>query len=101
MDQRAVKNLVKKYVKIVSEKYPVEKAWLFGSYANGTSRHDSDIDIAILFKGEYNIIELQIELMKLRRKIDYRIEAHPLTKKSLAISSLFKNEIKVNGVEME
>ena len=49
--------------------------WLF---AKGTHSPESDIDIAVVadnFSGDP--IEDAMLLMKLRRKIDYRIEPHP------------------------
>ena len=50
---------------------------LFGSYAKGTNTEYSDIDIAVVtddFKND--IIDEELNLMKLRRKIDTRIEPH-------------------------
>ena len=29
--------------------YPIEKAWIFGSYARGEENHESDIDIMVRF----------------------------------------------------
>ena len=101
MDKREAEDIAKKYIEVVTQKYPVAKAWLFGSYAKGNHNDDSDIDIAILLKDEYDIIDLQIELMKMRRQIDLRIEPHPFTEEYVDDSSLFKNEIEKNGIEMK
>lgn len=38
---------IKKLTKDIFEKYGVEKAYIFGSYARGKARKDSDIDIMI------------------------------------------------------
>ncbi|MEO6636905.1 MAG: nucleotidyltransferase domain-containing protein [Ginsengibacter sp.] len=100
MDKSEAENIAKKYIEVVTKKYPVAKAWLFGSYAKGSQNDDSDIDIAILLEHEYDIIDLQIELMKMRREIDLRIEPHPFTEEYIYGSSLFKNEIEKNGIEM-
>lgn len=101
MDKREAESIANKYLDIVSKKYPVKKAWLFGSYAKGKSHKDSDIDIAILVKGEYDIIDLQIDLMNIRCQIDLRIEPHPFTEEYLFGSSLFKNEIEKYGIEIK
>jgi len=53
MDKREAENIANKFIAVVSKKYPVKKAWLFGSYANGSNRLDSDIDITILVNGSY------------------------------------------------
>lgn len=99
MDKREAESIANKYIDIVSKKYPVKKAWLFGSYAKSNNRKDSDIDIAILVKGSYDIIDLQIDLMKMKRLIDLRIEPHPFTEEHLKDSILI-NEIEKNGIEM-
>lgn len=100
MDKREAQNIANKYIAIVSKKYPVKKAWLFGSYAKGNNHEDSDIDIAILVKNYYDLIDLQIDLMKMRRQIDLRIEPHPFTEERLNSSSLFKDEIEKHGIEI-
>ena len=35
--------------------YPVEKAWLFGSYARGEETENSDIDILVKFNNDADI----------------------------------------------
>ena len=48
-------DIVDKYVEIVSKNYDVIAIILFGSYAKGTQREDSDIDIAIITDDIYRI----------------------------------------------
>ncbi len=101
MDKREAQIIAERFINIVSKKYPVEKAWLFGSYARENNYANSDIDIPILIKNNYDIIDLQIDLMKMRRQVDMRIEPHPFTKKSFNESYLLRNEIEKYGVEMK
>ena len=35
---------IKDGVQLAAQEYPIKKAELFGSYANGTNRPDSDVD---------------------------------------------------------
>ena len=56
--------------------YPVEKAWIFGSYARGEETRKSDIDIMVRFDKDARIslldyvgIKLDLE-DKLRKKVD-------------------------------
>lgn len=70
-------NIAKKYVQKVSEQFIVKNAMLFGSYAKGTNNEDSDIDIALIFEKVLDVIDAQIELMKMRRDFDLSIEPHP------------------------
>ena len=70
-------DIVDKYVEIVSKNYDVIAIILFGSYAKGTQREDSDIDIAIVTDDiGSDITDEELKLMRLRRKIDTRIEPH-------------------------
>ena len=73
---------IKEYIHSIRHKYNIKQALLFGSFAKGNYHEDSDIDIAIVIKNVSDIIDTQIELMKLRRKIDLRIEPHPFKERS-------------------
>ena len=56
--------------------YPVEKAWLFGSYARGEETDNSDIDVLVKFdeKAEvslFDYIGIKLDLEKnLERNVD-------------------------------
>ena len=100
MDKSEATNIANRYVNLVAKKYPVQKAWLFGSYAKGSHHADSDIDVALLMQHNYDMIDLQIDLMKIRREVDLRIEPHPFTEQNAGNSSLFQNEINKYGIEM-
>jgi len=56
--------------------YPVEKAWLFGSYARGEETRKSDIDIMVRFDKEaqislFDYAGIMIDLEKLfHKKVD-------------------------------
>ena len=94
-------NIAKKYVQKVSEQFIVKNAMLFGSYVKGTNNEDSDIDIALIFEKVPDVIDTQIELMKLRRNIDLRIEPHPFRIEDFNIDDPIVNEIMNNGVKID
>lgn len=72
-----IEEIVLKYVKAICRQYKVEAIILFGSYAKGTEHEDSDIDIAIVIdEFKDNIIDEEVEFMRMRKGIDYRIEPH-------------------------
>jgi hypothetical protein len=48
-----------------------------------------------------NRLDRQVELMKLTRKIDTRIEPHPFREKDFDPSNPFVNEIISHGMEIE
>jgi uncharacterized protein len=58
--------IIKRYVELVGRKYQIEKEILFGYYIKGTNHPDSDIDLAIIVKSVDDIIDMQIDLMRMR-----------------------------------
>ena len=97
-----IKDSVLQYVEAVCKQYKVEAIILFGSYAKGTENEDSDIDIAIVIdKFKDNIIEEEVEFMRIRRKIDYRIEPHIIRIQDYKNrSNPFVNEIIDTGIKV-
>jgi len=75
MDKREAIIKVKAYRHLLKDHFNFENVYLFGSYAKGTNKEDSDIDVAIVVKhidGDY--FSINPLLWKLRRQIDDRIE---------------------------
>ena len=88
--------IAKKYADLVKEEMNVEAVYLFGSFVKGNHVQDSDIDIAVItndFSGD--IIEDTLKLMRIRRKVDTRIEPHPLR-----TDDPFAKEIMVTGLRI-
>ena len=75
MDKSEVIEKLKKYAELVVNFIAPEKIVLYGSYARGDQREYSDIDVAIIVS-EINcdILEIETQLFKLRRDIDFLIE---------------------------
>ena len=80
MDEReSIINKVKAYRDLVrnSSTIKIDQCWLFGSYAKGTPRKHSDIDVALVVEhlsDDYDFFETEPLLWKLTRLIDDRIE---------------------------
>lgn len=74
----SILNTAKRYVSSIPPDMGVKRAYLFGSYAKGTNREGSDIDIALVFDYLPDFYAVQLFLMKLRRNLDLRIEPHPM-----------------------
>ncbi|MDX2197018.1 MAG: nucleotidyltransferase domain-containing protein [Cytophagales bacterium] len=85
----------------LKENYGNVKVYLFGSYTKGTYTEDSDIDIAIVLHDYNNLMDIQLELMRLRRKIDSRIEPHPYRERDFEMSNPLVNEILRYGQEIK
>ena len=100
MDKREALEIAKRYVDSICLKYNVSRAIMFGSFAKGTFHGDSDIDIAIVIKDVDDIIDTQIDLMKMRRGIDSRIEPHPFIFADFNRANPVVNEILKSGIEI-
>jgi predicted nucleotidyltransferase len=72
-----VMSIAQQYAQAVQAHYGAGRVILFGSYAKGNPHLDSDIDLAVIFGDYESNFDRHIELMRLRRKIDTRIEPHP------------------------
>jgi len=101
MDKRDAVNIALKYANAVKSKYDFVKIILFGSYAKGNFHEDSDIDIAVILKDYDNLIDIQLNLMRLRRKIDSRIEPHPFREKDFNLTNPLVNEIMKHGQDIK
>jgi predicted nucleotidyltransferase len=105
------KKTIKKEIKKIASSYrtklenagiPVERIVLFGSYARGTERKDSDIDICVVspILGKDEMKELG-RLSFLKWKLDNRIEAHPVSSQDYKrIATPFIFEIRKYGIEI-
>jgi len=78
----------------------MKKAYLFGSYAKGIIKADSDIDLAIIFENLSDTFDMQVQLMKLRRKFDTRIEPHAFRESDFDISNPLAKEILTTGLKI-
>ncbi|HSV77181.1 MAG TPA: nucleotidyltransferase domain-containing protein [Bacteroidales bacterium] len=101
MDKRAAIDIAIKYAHAVKSKYDFVRIILFGSYAKGNFNADSDIDIAVVLKDYGNLIDIQLDLMRLRRKIDSRIEPHPFREKDFDITNPIVYEIVKYGQDIK
>ncbi len=101
MDKRSVKKLVKKHLSYLSENnYKIQKAYLFGSYANGRSTENSDIDIAIVMKNIKNSFLMQGDLMYIGSRFDNRIEPHPFDEKDFTRDNPLVYQILKTGIQL-
>ena len=92
--------LVKEYIKeLERNKIPIRKAILFGSYAKGKAKEESDIDVALLsevFTGDR--FEDRRKIVPMRRKIDNRIEPLPFKPEDFENGGILAEEIKKTGI---
>jgi len=101
MDKTDALIIAQKYAHAVKANYSYIRIILFGSYAKDHYNDDSDIDIAVVLKDYSNLSDIQLELMRLRRKIDSRIEPHPFRESEFDLSNPIVNEIINYGQEID
>ena len=64
--------------KRLKEQYGAEEVILFGSYAKGTEREDSDIDLLIISDSRERFFERQATVRRLLRDLKKRIPISPI-----------------------
>ncbi len=101
MDRTDALNIAREFTSVIKTIYDCRQVFLFGSYARGTNRDESDIDIAVILGEFENAIDIQLELMRLRRKIDSRIEPHPFREKDFNSSNPVAYEILKYGQRID
>ena len=103
MDKGTAYRIGEKYITFLinEKKIDIKKAFLFGSYAKETQRPESDIDIAVVVTDVKDIIDLQIQLMFLRRNFSVDIEPHPINQTDFTISNPLAYEIMQTGIEYQ
>ncbi|AEE91053.1 DNA polymerase beta domain protein region [Tepidanaerobacter acetatoxydans Re1] len=97
-----IEEIVANYSRLVKKEMDVKHIYLYGSYAKGNYSSDSDIDIAVVgddFSGDP--VEDTLRLMKLRRKIDNRIEPRPFKTSDFSTSNPLAREIMKTGIKVE
>jgi predicted nucleotidyltransferase len=100
MDKTDALTIAQQYAGVLKDNFDLVKVILFGSYARGNYTDDSDIDIAVVLYDYNNLLDIQLELMRVRRNIDSRIEPHPFREKDFNISNPLVNEIVKYGKEI-
>jgi predicted nucleotidyltransferase len=101
MDKSDALKIAKAYAGLITKKFNPIDIILFGSFAKGTFRDESDIDIAVVFHDYDDSADMQLELMRLRRKIDSRIEPHPFKVRDFNQYNPFAAEILRYGEKIE
>lgn len=97
------KEKARKFIKSLSKSgIKVNKAYLFGSFAKGKAKKDSDIDVCVIsssFSKDY--FAEMVKLRKYSLKIDSRIEPVPFLPKDLNDRySTLASEIRKFGIPL-
>ena len=101
MAQRDHIERIKEYISYLKKnEFKICRVYLFGSYAKGNYSKDSDIDLAIVMSNIANGYKMQVQLMKISRKFDTRIEPHPFDETDFNSSNPFAHEVLTSGIQI-
>lgn len=105
MVEKPVKEIIERFVHALGkEGIHVDKVVLYGSYAQGRQRKDSDIDVAIVSRDfGKDRVEEGMNLFRIAGGIDPRIEPVPVSLESYEKDTWIPliYEIREKGVEVE
>ncbi|MCF8261787.1 MAG: nucleotidyltransferase domain-containing protein [Melioribacteraceae bacterium] len=90
--------LIEKFINRISKDYTIDAAYLFGSYANGTAKEYSDIDLAIvsnMFEGSRFFDRQKLAKYVLETSVD--LEIHPYKTEEFTEDDPFVKEIIKTG----
>ena len=89
------------FIEAVSSEFPLKFVYLFGSYASGTQREYSDIDLAIVsdnFEGSRFFDRKKINKYLLQTSTD--LEIHPFKTEEFTADNPFVKEILETGIKI-
>lgn len=100
MVEQSVVDTVVRFIRQIPSDMNVKKVYLFGSYAKGREKEDSDIDVALVIDGMSDFFSTQMQLMRVRRMVDLRIEPHPIGESDFTAANPFAYEVQRSGIEI-
>jgi predicted nucleotidyltransferase len=78
-DIETVNRIIRQYINDVKEKMPIDKVYLYGSYAKGNPRDDSDVDLCFFSKDfeDKRDWDVLTELFYIKTKYDRELLIEP------------------------
>ena len=105
MSTAQAKSVVKKYADVLKKNnFSFVNLYLFGSYALGKQKRDSDIDVAVVVKKiDEDYLKQKMNLWKFTIKVDTRIEPIILEEEELEENnfSIMGEEVRRMGILVE
>jgi predicted nucleotidyltransferase len=102
MGKSMILSIAKTFFDQVKKKFPVDKVYLFGSYAKDNANDGSDIDVCVVSSAfGKNYSDEELELIKLAMKIDTRISPVPSNPQDIQNRwSQLAHEITTYGIQV-
>ena len=104
VDYETTRQIINQYVSDVKAVMPIDKVYVYGSYATGTAQWDSDVDLCFFsdnFANE-NIMQVIEQLYKLKRRYSKLIclEPNAFPSSEIENDNPFVKEILRTGAEI-
>ena len=104
IDAETLNNILASYVADVKKEMPIDKVYLFGSYAKGNPRRNSDVDVCFFsnyFEDKW-VVDIGVELLRIAEKYNKSvdIEPHSFATSELYNGNPFVDEILQTGIEL-
>ena len=103
-DTETVTNIVQQYITDVKKAMPIDKVYLYGSYAKGTQRENSDVDLCFFsqaFESSRSLdILTELFYLKIKYDKDLLIEPNAFPTSELCSDNPFVKEIIRTGREI-
>ena len=98
-DKKLIYQIIQKYLDNLRKHHvPVWRLYLYGSYTKNTYHKDSDIDLAVFWdKDDIDGFNEDVQLMKLTRDVDLRIEPHSFARTDFDETNPYIREIIETG----
>jgi predicted nucleotidyltransferase len=97
----SLNKVITSFLDEIQKKYRIDNAYLYGSFAKGTSNKWSDIDIAIVSSDfSDDLFNDRLSLMRLAATIDDRIEPRPFRRNLFNRNDPLADEIQKNGIRL-
>jgi predicted nucleotidyltransferase len=79
VDLKTAEGVAADFLQDVKDAVPVNKAYLYGSYAKGTFHEDSDLDLCFFLDNiaVRDVFEIEVKLLKFARKYNRTISIEP------------------------
>lgn len=104
MAQKTIVTLIQTFLqRLLQEGIPVEKAFLYGSYARGEENEDSDIDVMVVSEIFDNNDDKHVgKTWRISRSVDVRLEPYTVGKKRFLTDqfSPLLQLVKTEGLEI-
>jgi predicted nucleotidyltransferase len=99
MDKKTALRKARAFSALAQQIVPHERTYLFGSYATGTPRDESDLDIGIVVpRIDGDFFKMLTQLYILRRQVDLRIEPHLIVENADPLD--FAREVARTGIRL-